>query len=82
MKRFVVATHVTSMIKLVRWQARAKSVKSAQSSFGEIAVWMMGFFPAYLFDEYFNRQQQIKKLRKIFKVDETDQIEDLEEREE
>ena len=48
------------------------------SSFGEIAVWMLGFFPAYLFDEYFNRQQQIKRLKKIFKVEEADQIDESE----
>ncbi|MGF7081042.1 hypothetical protein [Mucilaginibacter sp. UYCu711] len=51
------------------------------SSFGEIALWMTGFFPAYLFDEYFNRLQQIKKLKKIFKVDDTDQTDDMERQE-
>jgi hypothetical protein len=30
------------------------------------AFWMGGFIPAYMMDEYFNRQRQIKKLQKIF----------------
>jgi len=30
------------------------------------AFWMAGFFPAYLLDEYFNRQKQIKRLQRLF----------------
>ena len=30
------------------------------------AFWMGGFIPAYLMDEFFNRQRQIRKLQKIF----------------
>lgn len=30
------------------------------------AFWMGGFIPAYLMDESFNRQRQIKKLQKLF----------------
>ncbi|HVS93333.1 MAG TPA: hypothetical protein VHB54_09490 [Mucilaginibacter sp.] len=31
-----------------------------------IALWIGGFIPAYLMDEFFNRQRQIKKLQEIF----------------
>jgi hypothetical protein len=31
-----------------------------------IALWIGGFIPAYLMDEIFNRQRQIRKLQKIF----------------
>jgi hypothetical protein len=31
-----------------------------------IAIWIGGFIPAYAFDDFFNRQSQIKKLQKIF----------------
>lgn len=31
------------------------------------AIWIGGFIPSYLLDEYFNRQRQIKKLQRIFK---------------
>ena len=30
------------------------------------AFWMGGFIPAYLMDEFFNRQRQIKKLQRMF----------------
>ncbi len=30
------------------------------------AFWMGGFIPAYLMDEYFNRQRQIRKLQAMF----------------
>jgi hypothetical protein len=30
------------------------------------AFWMGGFIPAYLMDEFFNRQRQIKKLQNMF----------------
>ena len=30
------------------------------------AFWMGGFIPAYLMDEFFNRQRQIRKLQKMF----------------
>lgn len=40
------------------------------SNFLSFIMWFAFFIPAYLFDEYFNRQRQIKKLRKLFKVDE------------
>jgi hypothetical protein len=30
------------------------------------AVWIGGFMPAYLMDEAFNKQKQIKKLQRIF----------------
>jgi hypothetical protein len=30
------------------------------------ALWMGGFIPAYLLDEFFNRKRQIKKLQKLF----------------
>ncbi|HTE01421.1 MAG TPA: hypothetical protein VK668_19175 [Mucilaginibacter sp.] len=31
-----------------------------------IALWIGGFIPAYLLDEFFNKQRQIKKLQKLF----------------
>ena len=31
-----------------------------------IALWLSGFIPAYLMDESFNRQRQIRKLQKLF----------------
>ena len=43
------------------------------------AFWLAGFIPAYLMDEYFNRQRQIKKLQRIFgplHVDEKGQEQD------
>ena len=30
------------------------------------AFWIAGFMPAYLMDEFFNRQRQIKKLQRLF----------------
>ncbi|MDB5137826.1 MAG: hypothetical protein JWP37_4429 [Mucilaginibacter sp.] len=30
------------------------------------ALWIGGFIPAYLLDEFFNRQRQIKKLQRLF----------------
>ncbi|HVV55253.1 MAG TPA: hypothetical protein VHC47_08015 [Mucilaginibacter sp.] len=30
------------------------------------AFWLSGFIPAYLMDEFFNRQRQIKKLQQLF----------------
>ncbi|HTI61195.1 MAG TPA: hypothetical protein VL525_19370 [Mucilaginibacter sp.] len=37
------------------------------------AFWMGGFIPAYLMDEFFNRQRQIKKLQKLFGQAETEE---------
>jgi hypothetical protein len=31
-----------------------------------IAFWLAGFIPAYLMDEFFNRQRQIRKLQRLF----------------
>ena len=31
-----------------------------------LAIWISGFIPTYLFDEFFNRQKQIKKLQQMF----------------
>ena len=31
-----------------------------------MAFWLGGFIPAYLMDEFFNRQRQIRKLQKLF----------------
>lgn len=31
-----------------------------------IAFWLSGFIPAYMMDEFFNRQRQIRKLQKLF----------------
>jgi len=31
------------------------------------AFWLVGFIPAYAFDETFNRQRQIRKLQRIFR---------------
>jgi hypothetical protein len=31
-----------------------------------VAFWIAGFIPAYLMDEYFNRQRQIRKLQRLF----------------
>lgn len=31
-----------------------------------IAFWLGGFIPAYLMDEFFNRQRQIRKLQRLF----------------
>jgi hypothetical protein len=43
------------------------------------AFWIGGFIPAYLMDEFFNRQRQIKKLQQLFgplKTDESHQEQD------
>lgn len=45
------------------------------SNFLSFIMWFAFFIPAYLFDEYFNRQRQIKKLRELFKVDEDNEDE-------
>jgi hypothetical protein len=37
------------------------------------AFWMGGFIPAYLMDEFFNRQRQIRKLQRIFGPLETEE---------
>lgn len=31
-----------------------------------IALWLGGFIPAYLMDEFFNRQRQIRRLQRLF----------------
>jgi len=31
-----------------------------------MAFWLGGFIPAYMMDEFFNRQRQIRKLQKLF----------------
>ena len=31
-----------------------------------LAFWLGGFIPAYMMDEFFNRQRQIRKLQKLF----------------
>jgi len=36
------------------------------SNITSLAIWITGYILAYLFDEYFNRQQQIKRLQKKF----------------
>jgi hypothetical protein len=42
------------------------SLSVGLSNLFAIALWIAGFIPAYLLDEYFNRQRQIKKLQKLF----------------
>jgi len=37
------------------------------------AFWMGGFIPAYLMDEFFNRQRQIRKLQNLFGPAETEE---------
>ena len=37
-----------------------------------LAIWISGFIPTYMFDEFFNRQQQIKKLQQMFDNRNTD----------
>jgi hypothetical protein len=37
------------------------------------AFWMGGFIPAYLMDEFFNRQRQIRKLQRMFGPAETEE---------
>ena len=37
------------------------------------AFWMGGFIPAYLMDEFFNRQRQIRKLQRMFGPLETEE---------
>jgi hypothetical protein len=37
---------------------------------GSVIIWGLGFIPAYMFDEYFNRRRQIEKFQKIFNIDE------------
>ncbi len=37
------------------------------------AFWLGGFIPAYLMDEFFNRQRQIRKLQKLFGQNEAEE---------
>lgn len=39
---------------------------SGMSNLFVVAFWLGGFMPAYLMDEIFNRQRQIRKLQKLF----------------
>jgi hypothetical protein len=36
------------------------------SGYVTIAIWIAGFIPAYLLDEFFNRRKQIKKMQSFF----------------
>lgn len=36
------------------------------SNLTSLAIWIIGFVPAYAFDETFNRQNQIRRLKKIY----------------
>jgi len=39
-----------------------------------LIIWMATFLVTFLFDEFFNRQSQIRKLQKIFNVESEDEI--------
>ncbi|WP_460694746.1 hypothetical protein [Mucilaginibacter puniceus] len=51
------------------------SVPLDASNLLSFIMWFAGFIPAYLFDEYFNRQRQITKLRRLFNVDDANEDE-------
>jgi hypothetical protein len=44
----------------------AFSLIEGMSNLFVIALWLAGFIPAYLMDEFFNRQRQIRKLQQLF----------------
>lgn len=44
------------------------------SNLTSLAIWIIGFIPAYAFDETFNRQQQIKELKAIFRDQEPETV--------
>jgi len=46
------------------------SISFKLGSTGSVIIWIAGFIPAYMFDEYFNRRRQIAKLQKFFNIDE------------
>jgi hypothetical protein len=37
-----------------------------RSGLTDFTIWFLSFLPAYVFDEYFNRQRQIRKLQSMF----------------
>ncbi|MBS1528852.1 MAG: hypothetical protein JSU01_00980, partial [Bacteroidetes bacterium] len=55
-----------SLFGFVFFALSAWFLNSGLSNLFVAAFWMGGFIPAYLMDEFFNRQRQIRKLQRIF----------------
>ncbi|HWD88083.1 MAG TPA: hypothetical protein VG367_08155 [Mucilaginibacter sp.] len=55
-----------SFVGFVFFLISAWFVQQGLSNLFVAAFWMGGFIPAYLMDEFFNRQRQIRKLQRMF----------------
>jgi hypothetical protein len=55
-----------SLIGFIFFSLSAWFLSRGLSNLFVAAFWMGGFIPAYLMDEFFNRQRQIRKLQRMF----------------
>lgn len=64
-----------SLLGFVFFVLAGVSVLESAPCSSALAIWISGFIPTYLFDEFFNRQKQIKKLQQLFESN-TDKSQD------
>ena len=75
----VMQSNYYSLFGFVFFLASAYFLTRGMSNLFVAAFWMGGFIPAYLLDEFFNRQRQIRKLQQLFginKAEDTTQEQD------
>ncbi len=68
----VMQSNYYSLFGFVFFLISAYFLSRGMSNLFVAAFWMGGFIPAYLMDEFFNRQRQIRKLQRIFGITEAE----------